>query len=262
MPRFSIITVNHNNVEGLKKTMQSVFAQSKADYEYIIIDGGSTDGSKEYIEQHVDKLSYWVSEKDAGIYNAMNKGIIKSTGEIVAFLNSGDHYVSDNLLQYLPTKMKLDKADIFVGRFIFDNPVGKVIVVSDNSRATYQWDLKNSNFPHPATFYKKSLFSKIGLFDESYKIVGDFDLNARALIQEKVAFQYINMVTAFFRADGISNNPVKKDLFDQEIKSIAAKYFNPEWLYTFIFNQKKKFYSPLLEKLFAVIYKKKLNKIF
>jgi glycosyltransferase involved in cell wall biosynthesis len=242
--------------------MQSVFTQEMADIEYIVIDGGSTDGSKEYIEHYADKLCYWVSEPDDGIYNAMNKGILKSKGEIVVFLNSGDYYISDNLLQYLATKMKIDEADIFVGRFIFDNPVGKVIVASDNSRTIYQWDLKECNFPHPATFYKKSLFSKIGLFDESYKILGDFDFNARALIQEKVAFQYIDIITAFFRADGISNDPGKIDLFDQESRSIGKKYFKPEWLFKFIDNRKEKFNSSLLERLAATFFKKKLNRIF
>ncbi len=88
MLKLSIITINLNNLAGLQKTMQSVFEQTFTDYEYIVIDGGSTDGSKEYIEQHSDKLAYWVSEKDKGIYNAMNKGIIKAGGDYLLFLNS------------------------------------------------------------------------------------------------------------------------------------------------------------------------------
>ena len=88
----SIITVNLNNLTGLQKTMQSVFEQTFTNYEYIIIDGGSTDGSKEWIAQHADKLAYWVSEKDGGVFNAQNKGIVKSKGEYLLFLNSGDYF--------------------------------------------------------------------------------------------------------------------------------------------------------------------------
>ena len=98
MPLISIITVNLNNLEGLKRTMTSVFEQTWQEYEYIIIDGGSTDGSKEYIESFSDKISVWVSEPDAGIYNGMNKGIKVANGEYLLFLNSGDHLFDNRVL--------------------------------------------------------------------------------------------------------------------------------------------------------------------
>lgn len=88
MVKLSIITVSYNNVSGLRKTIESVLNQSSKDFEYIVIDGGSTDGSVELIKQHGDKIAYWVSEKDAGIYNAMNKGIRQAKGEYYQFLNS------------------------------------------------------------------------------------------------------------------------------------------------------------------------------
>ena len=98
MPKLSIITVNLNNCIGLQKTFDSLFEQIFKDFEQIVIDGGSTDGSRELIETNVDKISYWVSEKDSGIYNAMNKGIIKATGDYLLFLNSGDHLLHKNIL--------------------------------------------------------------------------------------------------------------------------------------------------------------------
>lgn len=88
--KLSIITVNLNNLEGLKRTYESVVCQTFTDYEWIVIDGGSTDGSREFIEQHQDKFAYWCSEPDKGIYNAMNKGIIHAQGEYLNFMNSGD----------------------------------------------------------------------------------------------------------------------------------------------------------------------------
>src|SRR5215213_3812369 len=99
MPQFSIISINLNNAEGLQKTFDSVFNQTFTDFEYIIIDGGSSDGSEEIIKENADKFSYWVSEKDDGIYDAMNKGIAKATGDYLLFLNSGDHLLDSSILQ-------------------------------------------------------------------------------------------------------------------------------------------------------------------
>ena len=90
--KLSIITVNLNNLEGLKKTYESVVSQTFTDYEWLVIDGGSTDGSREFIEQHQDKFAYWCSEPDKGIYNAMNKGIVRAKGEYLNFMNSGDYF--------------------------------------------------------------------------------------------------------------------------------------------------------------------------
>ena len=99
MPKLSIITVNLNNREGLRKTAESVVSQTYKDYEWIVIDGGSTDGSKELIEQYAEHISYWVSEPDKGIYNAMNKGIRQAHGEYFLFLNSGDSLCDDDIVE-------------------------------------------------------------------------------------------------------------------------------------------------------------------
>ena len=97
--KLSIVTINLNNVAGLHETIISVLNQSSADLEYIIIDGGSTDGSAELIKEYSDRIYYWVSEPDSGIYNAMNKGIRKASGEYLLFLNSGDALASDNIVE-------------------------------------------------------------------------------------------------------------------------------------------------------------------
>ena len=96
--KLSIITINLNNLEGLKKTYESIVCQTFTDYEWLVIDGGSTDGSREFIEQHQEKLAYWCSEPDSGIYNAMNKGIQEAKGEYINFKKSGDYLASKDAL--------------------------------------------------------------------------------------------------------------------------------------------------------------------
>ena len=111
--KLSIITVNLNNLEGLKKTYESVVCQTFTDYEWIVIDGGSTDGSREFIEQHQDKFAYWCSEPDKGIYNAMNKGIMRAKGEYLNFMNSGDCFACKETLAGVFNKPR--KEDILYG---------------------------------------------------------------------------------------------------------------------------------------------------
>ena len=96
--KFTVITINYNNADGLRQTILSVVGQTCDDYEYVIIDGGSTDGSVEVIKEREDKISYWVSEKDGGIYNAMNKGVKAARGEYLIFMNSGDIFYDNKVL--------------------------------------------------------------------------------------------------------------------------------------------------------------------
>lgn len=111
--KLSIITVNLNNLEGLKKTYDSVVCQTFTDYEWLVIDGGSTDGSREFIEQHQDKFAYWCSEPDKGIYNAMNKGIVRAKGEYLNFMNSGDCFACEETVAEVFGKNRT--ADILYG---------------------------------------------------------------------------------------------------------------------------------------------------
>lgn len=121
--KLSIITVNLNNLEGLKKTYESVVSQTFTDYEWLVIDGGSTDGSREFIEQHQDKFVYWCSEPDKGIYNAMNKGIMRAKGEYLNFMNSGDCFACEETL--LGVFGKLRTADILYGYVTEENINGR-----------------------------------------------------------------------------------------------------------------------------------------
>jgi glycosyltransferase involved in cell wall biosynthesis len=113
--KVSIITINYNNLEGLKSTRDSIVCQTYSNYEWIVIDGGSNDGAKDYLTEHTSEISYWCSEKDSGVYNAQNKGLMKASGDYLIFMNSGDTFHSPSVLKDI-TDMQL-KEDIITGSF-------------------------------------------------------------------------------------------------------------------------------------------------
>jgi glycosyltransferase involved in cell wall biosynthesis len=206
MPYFSIITVNKNNAEGLKKTINSVIKQTFQSYEFIIIDGISDDGSIEVIKQHEDKISFWVSEQDTGIYNAMNKGILKAKGEYCLFLNSGDYLYNHKVL-----------GEIFELKYNEDIISGDVIKFSesDNFREIFSkikhssislYDLFNHSLNHQATFIKRSLFNDYGLYEEKYSVISDWLFLLNTIIIHNVSFRYINKVISYYSLGGVSDS--------------------------------------------------------
>ena len=161
--KLSIITVNFNDAEGLERTIRSVISQTFHDYEFIIIDGGSSDNSKSIIEQHENQINYWVSEPDNGIFNAMNKGIIASKGDYLIFMNSGDYFYNEKVLE--------DSQNYLGADFV----IGQVKRKDTNTIMDYELsDISMMTFysgaiPHQATFHKRSLFQD-SLYDEKLKI--------------------------------------------------------------------------------------------
>ena len=176
--KYSIITINYNNKEGLERTIKSVLGQTWQNYEYIIIDGGSTDGSVDVIKEYASHIDYWVSEPDGGRYPAMNKGIKQATGDYLNFMNSGDTFHSASVLEDI-TNMNYDE-DIITGGF-YDLEKGiKHIIIPQ--KVTLLTMLKNT-FNHQATFYKKELFQK-RLYDENYIIQSDAKFNYLSIIYD------------------------------------------------------------------------------
>ena len=169
MPKLSIITINLNDARGLEKTIESVLSQTSNDFEYIVIDGGSTDGSVDVIQKYKDKITYWVSEPDTGIYNAMNKGILKATGEYCQFLNSGDCLVANNVTELMLSDMP--ECSILYGNMLKDLN-GKIFCNEPfRGREITLLDMFTGTLNHPSAYNKRSLFDKYGLYDESLKIV-------------------------------------------------------------------------------------------
>ncbi len=206
--KLSIITINYNDAAGLETTMFSVLNQTANDFEYIIIDGGSSDGSKELIEQATNdkRLRYWVSEPDNGVYHAMNKGIKIAKGDFVQFLNSGDSLVNStvigDILQVIPD------CDIFVGKRISIRQDGKKRVEPQKKNINLH-TFYNSTIQHPASYIRRSLFETHGLYDESLKIASDWKwfLIVAGLNQAKVVFTDLEL--CYFDMTGISSTQLE-----------------------------------------------------
>ncbi len=204
-PLISIITVNLNDVEGLKRTMTSVFEQTFREFEYIIIDGGSTDGSKEYIERNKDKIDYWVSEKDSGIYNAMNKGIKAANGDYLLFLNSGDWLFENAVLDKVADK--LSDCDVLYGNMVKVFSDGKQHLDKGvNGREITFYTFATGNLNHQATFISKGLFVRYGLYDENIGIVADWNFFLIALGMNNSKVKYLDIEISFFDMTGISSD--------------------------------------------------------
>jgi glycosyltransferase involved in cell wall biosynthesis len=208
MPKLSIITVNYNNLKGLKKTMESVVNQIWKEFEYIVIDGGSTDGSAAYIASQSENIDYWVSEPDKGVYNAMNKGILKATGEYLLFLNSGDEFFSNEILGQNYKSIILHDI-IYFNLQVIDEEKMFIKKYPDELLFSY---FVNDTLPHPATFIKASLFSKVGLYDESLKIVSDWKFFVASICKFSASYIRIDDTLSTFYLDGISSQTKNKDV--------------------------------------------------
>lgn len=221
MPKLSIITINYNNLEGLKKTVDSVVNQTWQEFEYIVIDGGSTDGSALYIESQSKHIDYWVSEPDKGIYNAMNKGIAKATGEYLLFLNSGDHFYKCDVLE--KDHHFLEGKEIIYFNLNFVDKT-KSWVCKYPEELSFSHFIKDT-LPHPATFIKLTLFTKIGLYDESLKIVSDWKFFIQALFKFNCDYKRVNEVLSVYYLDGISSAIESQEIVFQERNLIFQSDF-------------------------------------
>lgn len=221
MALISIITINYNNLEGLKKTMNSVINQTWQEFEYIVIDGGSTDGSAAFIESKNDEIDYWVSEKDSGIYNAMNKGIEKSSGDYLLFLNSGDLFFNNKILEENHKHVKLTDI-IYFNLNVSDGIKSKNVKYPEKLSFSY---FVHDSLPHPATFIKRNLFEKIGMYDENHKIVSDWKFFILSICKFNHSYVRIDSVLSTFYLDGLSSVPEnKKQIKLERIKILKEEF--------------------------------------
>lgn len=214
----SIITINRNNVKGLRKTIESVILQTFDDFEYIIIDGASTDGSVDVIKEYQDKISFWVSEPDAGIYNAMNKGIKQAKGDYCLFLNSGDMFADECVLHDVFSIRPC--ADLVYGFVEGESDTDNRIQLLPPDKFTFRY-LYYKNIPHQAEFIKRSLFDKLGYYCENYRILSDYDFNIKALMASVSCF-YIDRLISFVEIGGISNSDNSILIMEEERKQIFS----------------------------------------
>ena len=219
--KLSIITINRNNANGLDKTIQSVINQSYEDFEYIVIDGNSTDHSIDIIKKYNSNINYWVSETDKGIYNAMNKGIAKANGNYVLFLNSGDYLVNNDVLKSVFEKQQT--ADIIYGNMQIDWGNGKITSGKMPDKITFK-QMYIDTLWHPVSFIKKTLFDKYGLYNETYKVVADYDFFFKVIIINNVTTYHINVDIAMYNLNGLSSLLENKALEQAERRKVIESY--------------------------------------
>jgi glycosyltransferase involved in cell wall biosynthesis len=196
--KLSIITINYNNAIGLEKTIKSVINQNFTDYEYIIIDGGSSDGSVDIVKKYAEHIDYWVSEPDNGIYNAMNKGVRHTHGEYCNFMNSGDILYNSEVLHDVFSKNYTE--DIITGKTIGKDESD--IRFNTESKITFL-TLYRDTISHQASFIKTDLLRKYP-YDENLKIVADWNFWIKALITDNCSYVFDNHIIAKIDLTGIS----------------------------------------------------------
>ncbi len=258
--KISVITVNLNNRAGLERTIASVRSQSLP-AEFIVVDGGSTDGSTDLIKQaSPDK---WVSEKDKGIYDAMNKGIDLSTGDYLLFLNSGDTFFSKEVIAGF-SKAATGRKIIYGNSEIIDKGKRSLLVPPSSPDLNF-WYRKTLN--HQAVFMQRNVFSEYGKFNTAYRICADFALLLKVFAKEPATFQHINETVCIYDQSGFSAAPanydamlaereeiLKRTLSEGELKSMKNNYRSAlpfkQRMLLFIYDR------PFLKKIFTSVYGK------
>lgn len=224
---FTIVTVCYNSVETIEQTFKSLLQQAYDNYDYIVIDGGSTDGTLNIIKQYEDKFEgkmQWISEADNGIYDAMNKGINMSRGNVIGFLNSDDYYEKDTLYN-VSEFLKVNKyADFIYGRTnLVYNFNSSMVIKLDNpvNKITHQTLNKGMGFIHQSSFVRRNVFEKIGNFNTNFKIGADWDFVIRCF-NNNIKFQKIDAVLSNFSKNGISS---KSHIFEKhKIRQLNQLY--------------------------------------
>lgn len=226
--RLSIITINRNNATGLEKTLQSVALQTFKEFEYIIIDGASTDGSVEVIEKFESWFAQlkWVSEPDTGIYNAMNKGIRMASGDYIQILNSADCLATDDVTeQMLVALEKADYPSILYGNMVKCFPDGHRMVDKNFAgQEITMLGMYTGTLNHDPTYIRRDLFAKYGFYDESLKIVSDWKWYLQAIVLGNEKPKYVDLDVTLFDMTGISET--NKELTQAERKQVLKQLFS------------------------------------
>ena len=237
--KISIITISFNSEDTVSNTINSVKSQTYNQYEYLLIDGGSIDLTLN-IAKEQDHISKIVSEPDKGIYDAINKGIKNSTGEIIGFLNSDDTFYERNSLQYIYDAFD-DNTDCVFGDLIYTDK-------NENIRRLWKGsEFKKGAFKkgwmpaHPTFYCKRSVYEKLGLYDDSFKIAGDFELMLRFLEKHNIRSKYIPKTLVNMKVGGASNNGLKSklDILKEEFRAFDQNDININKL-SYIFHKAKK----------------------
>ncbi|MDR2057894.1 MAG: glycosyltransferase [Dysgonamonadaceae bacterium] len=262
-PLVSIITVTYNARSLLEQTMQSVFSQTYPNIEYIIIDGASIDGTVTVIKKYESKLSFWISEKDNGIYDAMNKGIRLAKGELIGMINAGDYYEPEAVKSVVKVYSENKDTGIFHGNMNMLNEDGTFFKLKKPNTDLSEL-YKGISLFHPTFFVTSAVYKKIGLYDARFKISADFDFALRCY-RAKVKFFYMDQVITNFRLGGLSSSGNSKGMYESRDilfkNGYKTKVVNPvfhEWQKT---KRKKKLFDAVYKLLKKILPLSVLNKL-
>ena len=208
--KVSIITAVYNNKTNLQDAIDSVYNQTYKNIEHIIIDGNSNDGTIELIKKNEDKISYWISGNDNGIYDALNKGLELATGDIIGFLHSDDIYASNEIIQTLIHAFKKTNCDSIYGDLQYVSKNNTNTIIRFWKSKTFHFKLLKKGWmpPHPTIFVKQQIYSLYGGFDTNFKIAADYDLMLRLLGQKKISTHYLPQIIIKMRVGGLSNKSI------------------------------------------------------
>ena len=207
--KITIITVCYNSGKTIKDTIESVLAQNYKNFEYIIIDGKSKDNTVDIIKSYEPKFNgkmKWISEKDKGIYDAMNKGVKRASGDIIGLINADDILATPNAFQIIVDTFKNENCDgTYFNLRVLDENMKKVIRVFNPKKGNYKLGWYP---PHPTLYLKKDVYDKIGLYSLDYKIAADYDLMIRVMKDSDIKLSYIKEVLVYMRGGGVSTNGI------------------------------------------------------
>lgn len=213
-PLISVITVVFNGAETLRDTIESIAMQSYENVEHIVLDGGSTDGTVEILQDYNQQLAYWRSEKDGGIYDAMNKGIALAAGDYIGMLNADDLFADTEVLQNIVDKFQQTSADAvfsclnIVAQHNTQKIIRKYRVAKLNSTL-----LRIGVMPaHPTFYCKKSCYQQAGVYKTDYKIAADFEMLARLWLKQQISWAFLDKVTVTMRVGGVSTRGLKASI--------------------------------------------------
>lgn len=214
----TIITVVYNDFKNIEKTIQAILDQTYKDIEYIIIDGGSQDGTADVIKKYESNLAYWISEKDRGIYDAMNKAINKSNGEWIIFMNSGDLFYNNNVLQDIFFNKSYPVSDIIYGNTLALNSKNIIIPPKKISKNFFY----SNTICHQSIFFKKEMFLKNNLYNLNYRIIADRIWLLEAAIGN-ANFKHVDFIVSVWDEEGFSKNNIL--LYNKESNILGETYF-------------------------------------
>jgi glycosyltransferase involved in cell wall biosynthesis len=210
-PLLTVITVVFNGAATLEHTIRSVIEQSYGNVEHIIIDGGSTDATLDILHKYEDHIDYWLSEKDAGIYDAMNKGIALAKGDYIGMLNADDYFADASVLENIAAQLKASNADAVFSCLDIVDPANQNRVLRKYRVSSFTPFLLRIGVmpPHPTFYCKKSCYEKAGPYRTDYRIAADFEMLARLLLKYRITWKFMDETTVKMRSGGLSSRGIK-----------------------------------------------------